>query len=46
MKSEILLTRKGGEPVQITPENPVVFPEGLNSRRQVVKPLRNHNSYD
>jgi uncharacterized cupin superfamily protein len=46
LEGEILVTPEGGEPVRIVPGDLVVFPEGLNSQWEVVKPLRKHYSYD
>jgi uncharacterized cupin superfamily protein len=46
LEGEILVTPEGGEAVRILPGDLVVFPEGLNSHWQVVKPLREHYSYD
>jgi uncharacterized protein len=46
LEGEILVTPEGGEAVRIIPGDLVVFPEGLNSHWQVVKPLRKHYSYD
>ncbi len=46
LEGEILVTPEGGEPVRIVPGDLVVFPAGLNSQWQVVKPLRKHYSYD
>ena len=46
LEGEILVTPEGGEPVRILPGDLVVFPAGLNSQWQVVKPLRKHYSYD
>ena len=46
LEGEILVTPVGGEPVRVLPGDLVVFPEGLNSRWEVVKPLRKHYSYD
>jgi uncharacterized cupin superfamily protein len=36
------VTPKGGAPVRIVPGDLVVFPEGLDSDWEVVKPLRKH----
>ena len=46
LEGEILVTPEGGEPVRILPGDLVVFPKGLNSQWEVVKPLRKHYSYD
>jgi uncharacterized protein len=46
LEGEILVTPKGGESVRILPGDLVVFPVGLKSHWQVVKPLRKHYSYD
>lgn len=46
LDGEILVTPKGGEPVRILPGDLVVFPAGLDSDWEVVKPLRKHYSYD
>jgi uncharacterized protein len=45
LAGEILVTPEGGEPVRILPGDLVVFPAGLNSHWQVVKPLRKHYYY-
>lgn len=45
LEGEILVTPEGGQPVRILPGDLVVFPEGLNSHWQVVKPLRKHYYY-
>jgi uncharacterized protein len=42
LEGEIIVTPKGGEPVRIVPGDLVVFPEGLDSDWEVVKPLRKH----
>lgn len=42
LEGEIIVTPKGGEPVRIVPGDLVVFPEGLDTDWQVVKPLRKH----
>jgi uncharacterized protein len=46
LEGEIIVTPEDGEPVRIVPGDLVVFPAGLNSQWQVVKPLRKHYSYD
>lgn len=46
LEGEIIVTPAGGEPVRILPGDLVVFPEGLDSHWEVVKPLRKHYSYD
>lgn len=46
LDGEIRVTPEGGEPVTILPGDLVVFPAGLNSMWEVVKPLRKHYSYD
>jgi uncharacterized protein len=46
LQGEILVTLEGGEPVRILPGDLVIFPEGLNSHWEVVKPLRKHYNYD
>ena len=42
LEGEIIVTPKGGEPVRIIPGDLVVFPEGLDTDWEVVKPLRKH----
>jgi len=42
LEGEIIVTPVGGEPVRIVPGDLVVFPEGLDSHWEVVKPLRKH----
>ena len=42
LEGEIVVTPKGGEPVRIVPGDLVVFPAGLDSQWEVVKPLRKH----
>ncbi|BBL76764.1 cupin domain-containing protein [Methylomagnum ishizawai] len=42
LEGEIIVTPVGGEPVRIVPGDLVVFPEGLETDWQVVKPLRKH----
>lgn len=42
LEGEILVTPVGGEPVRIVPGDLVVFEEGLDSKWEVVKPLRKH----
>jgi uncharacterized cupin superfamily protein len=42
LAGEIVVTPRGGEPVRIVPGDLVVFPEGLDSDWEVVKPLRKH----
>lgn len=46
LEGEILVTPAGGEPVRIVAGDLVVFPEGMDSHWEVVKPLRKHYSYD
>jgi uncharacterized cupin superfamily protein len=46
LEGEIVVTPRGGEPVRIVPGDLVVFPAGLDSDWQVVKPLKKHYSYD
>ncbi len=46
LEGEIIVTPAGGEPVHIKPGDLVSFHAGLDSRWQVVKPLRKHYSYD
>ena len=46
LEGEILVTPEGGAPVRILPGDLVIFPEGLNSTWQVIKPLRKQYSYD
>lgn len=46
LEGEIIVTPAGGEPVRILPGDLVVFPEGMDSHWEVVKPLRKHYSYD
>ncbi|MBS3963320.1 MAG: cupin domain-containing protein [Methylomonas sp.] len=46
LEGEILVTPKGGQPVRILPGDLVVFPAGLDTDWEVVKPLRKHYSYD
>ena len=46
LEGEIIVTPAGGEPVHIVPGDLVVFPEGMDSHWEVVKPLRKHYSYD
>ena len=41
-EGEIIVTPKGGEPVRIVPGDLVVFPAGLDTNWEVVKPLRKH----
>ena len=45
LEGEIIVTPAGGEPVRILPGDLVVFPEGLDSQWEVVKPLRKHYHY-
>jgi len=45
LEGEIIVTPVGGEPVRIVPGDLVVFPEGLDSHWEVVKPLRKHYSH-
>jgi len=45
LEGEIIVTPVGGEPVRILPGDLVVFPEGLDSLWEVVKPLRKHYHY-
>ena len=45
LEGEIIVTPAGGEPVRIVPGELVVFPEGLDSQWEVVKPLRKHYHY-
>lgn len=42
LEGEILVTPKGGEAVRIIPGDLVVFPAGLDTNWEVVKPLRKH----
>src|SRR5450830_891796 len=42
LEGEIVVTPKGGEPVRIVPGDFVVFPEGLKTDWEVVKPLKKH----
>ncbi len=42
LEGEILVTPKGGEAVRIVAGDLVVFPAGLNTDWEVVKPLRKH----
>lgn len=42
LEGEIVVTPKGGEPVRIVPGDLVVFPAGLDTDWEVVKPLRKH----
>jgi uncharacterized cupin superfamily protein len=42
LEGEIVVTPKGGEPVRIVPGDLVVFPAGLDTNWEVVKPLRKH----
>lgn len=42
LEGEILVTPKGGEAVRIVPGDLVVFPSGLDTDWEVVKPLRKH----
>ena len=42
LEGEIIVTPVGGESVRIVPGDLVVFPEGLDSHWEVVKPLRKH----
>ena len=46
LEGEIIVTPVDGEPVRILPGDLVVFPAGLDSHWEVVKPLRKHYSYD
>jgi uncharacterized cupin superfamily protein len=46
LEGEIIVTPTGGEPVRILPGDLVVFPDGLATQWEVVKPLRKHYSYD
>jgi uncharacterized cupin superfamily protein len=46
LEGEIIVTPRGGEPVRIVPGDLVVFPAGLDTDWQVVKPLKKHYSYD
>jgi len=46
LDGEILVTPKGGEPVRIVAGDLVAFHAGLDSKWEVVKPLRKHYSYD
>ena len=45
LEGEIIVTPAGGKPVRIVPGDLVVFPEGLDSHWEVVKPLRKHYHY-
>jgi uncharacterized cupin superfamily protein len=45
LEGEIIVTPVGGKPVRILPGDLVVFPEGLDSLWEVVKPLRKHYHY-
>lgn len=45
LEGEIIVTPVGGEPVRIVPGDLVVFPEGLDTHWQVVKPLRKHYNH-
>ena len=45
LEGEIIVTPVGGEPLRILPGDLVVFPEGLDSLWEVVKPLRKHYHY-
>jgi len=42
LEGEIIVTPTGGSPVRIVPGDLVVFPEGMDSYWEVVKPLRKH----
>lgn len=42
LEGEILVTPKGGDAVRIVAGDLVVFPAGLNTDWEVVKPLRKH----
>ena len=42
LEGEILVTPKGGEAVRIVAGDLVVFPAGLDTDWEVVKPLRKH----
>jgi len=42
LEGEIIVTPKGGAPVRIVPHDLVVFPAGLDTSWEVVKPLRKH----
>ncbi len=46
LEGEIIVTPTDGEPVRIVPGDLVSFHAGLESRWEVVKPLRKHYSYD
>ncbi len=46
LEGEIIVTPVNGESVHIKPGDLVSFHAGLDSRWQVVKPLRKHYSYD
>jgi len=46
LEGEIIVTPVDGESVHIKPGDLVSFHAGLDSRWQVVKPLRKHYSYD
>ena len=46
LEGEILVTPANGEPVRIVPGDLVSFHAGLDSKWEVVKPLRKHYSYD
>ena len=45
LEGEIIVTPAGCEPVRIVPGDLVVFPEGLDSQWEVIKPLRKHYHY-
>jgi len=45
LEGEILVTPVGGEPVRIVAGDLVVFPVGLDSHWEVVKPLRKHYNH-
>jgi uncharacterized cupin superfamily protein len=45
LEGEIIVTPVGGEPVRIIPGDLVVFPEGLDSHWEVIKPLRKHYNH-
>ena len=42
LEGEIVVTPNGGEPVRIVPGDLVIFPAGLKTDWEVVKPLRKH----
>ena len=45
LKGEIIVTPVDGEPVRIVAGDLVVFPEGLETDWEVVKPLRKHYNH-